>query len=61
MTISSCGARLRAALGAEQLPQVSGAICACHAILAEKSGCKAHYLSGAGVATTSVHSGRGHE
>jgi methylisocitrate lyase len=50
----SPGARFRAALGAEQPLQVPGAICAYHAILAEKSGFKAVYLSGGGVAAGSL-------
>ncbi len=50
----SPGARFRAALGAEQPLQVPGAICAYHAILAEKSGFKAAYLSGGGVAAGSL-------
>ena len=41
-------------LGAEQPLQVPGAICAYHAILAEKSGFKAIYLSGGGVAAGSL-------
>jgi methylisocitrate lyase len=54
MTMPSPGARFRAALGAEQPLQVPGAICAYHAILAEKSGFKAAYLSGGGVAAGSL-------
>jgi methylisocitrate lyase len=54
MTIRSPGARFRAALGAEQPLQVPGAICAYHAILAEKSGFHAIYLSGGGVAAGSL-------
>jgi methylisocitrate lyase len=54
MTMLSPGARFRAALGAEQPLQVPGAICAYHAILAEKSGFKAAYLSGGGVAAGSL-------
>ncbi len=54
MTTRSPGARFRAALGAEQPLQVPGAICAYHAILAEKSGFKAIYLSGGGVAAGSL-------
>jgi len=50
----SPGARFRAALAAEQPLQVPGAICAYHAILAEKSGYKAVYLSGGGVAAGSL-------
>src|SRR5450432_4148540 len=54
MTMPSPGARFRAALGAEQPLQLPGAICAYHAILAEKSGFKAIYLSGGGVAANSL-------
>jgi methylisocitrate lyase len=53
-TTPSSGARFRAALDAEQPLQVPGAICAYHAILAEKSGFKAIYLSGGGVAAGSL-------
>jgi methylisocitrate lyase len=49
----SAGARLRAALRAERPLQVVGAINAYAAILAERSGFKALYLSGAGVANAS--------
>jgi methylisocitrate lyase len=54
MTMSSPGARFRAAIRVEQPLQVPGAICAYHAILAEKSGFKAIYLSGGGVAAGSL-------
>src|SRR4249920_929011 len=54
MTMSSPGARFRAAIRAEQPLQVPGAICAYHAILAQKSGFKAIYLSGGGVAAGSL-------
>ena len=54
MAMSSPGARFRAATRAEQPLQVPGAICAYHAILAEKSGFKAIYLSGGGVAAGSL-------
>jgi methylisocitrate lyase len=54
MTIRSAGARFRAALASEKPLQVPGAICAYHAILAEKSGFKAIYLSGGGVAAGSL-------
>src|SRR5262245_27379580 len=47
------GARLRVALAAERPLQVVGVINAYAAILAEKSGFKAIYLSGAGVANAS--------
>ncbi len=54
MSIPSPGARFRAALAGEKPLQVPGAICAYHAILAEKSGFKAIYLSGGGVAAGSL-------
>jgi len=54
MTASSAGARFRAAVAAERPLQVPGAICAYHAILAERSGFKAIYLSGGGVAAGSL-------
>jgi methylisocitrate lyase len=54
MTTSSAGARFRAALAAEKPLQVPGVICAYHAILAEKSGYRAIYLSGGGVAAGSL-------
>jgi methylisocitrate lyase len=54
MTQGSAGARFRAALGAEKPLQVPGAICAYHALLAERSGFKALYLSGGGVAAGSL-------
>ncbi len=54
MTTASPGARLRAALAAETPLQVPGAICAYHAILAERAGFKAIYLSGGGVAAGSL-------
>jgi methylisocitrate lyase len=54
MTTLSPGARFRAALAAEKPLQVPGAVCAYHAILAEKSGFKAIYLSGGGVAAGSL-------
>ena len=54
MTVPSPGARFRAAIAAEKPLQVPGAICAYHAILAEKSGFKAIYLSGGGVAAGSL-------
>jgi methylisocitrate lyase len=49
----STGARFRAALQSEQPLQVVGAINAYSAILAEKAGFRAVYLSGAGVANAS--------
>jgi methylisocitrate lyase len=54
MSSSSPGARFRAAVDAEKPLQVPGAICAYHAILAEKSGFRAIYLSGGGVAAGSL-------
>jgi methylisocitrate lyase len=54
MTTPSASARFRAALAAERPLQVPGAICAYHAILAERSGFKAIYLSGGGVAAGSL-------
>ena len=44
MPASTPGHRFREALAAERPLQVPGAICAYHAILAEKSGFKALYL-----------------
>jgi methylisocitrate lyase len=54
MTTLAPGARFRAALAAEKPLQVPGTICAYHAILAEKSGFRAIYLSGGGVAAGSL-------
>jgi methylisocitrate lyase len=54
MTIISAGAKFRAAVAAETPLQVPGTICAYHAILAEKTGFKAIYLSGGGVAAGSL-------
>ena len=54
MATGSAGARFRAAVAAEVPLQVPGAICAYHALLAEKSGFKAIYLSGGGVAAGSL-------
>jgi len=54
MPASTPGHRFREALAAERPLQVPGAICAYHAILAEKSGFKALYLSGGGVAAGSL-------
>ena len=48
------GQKLRDALAAEKPLQVPGAICAYHAILAQKSGFRAIYLSGGGVAAGSL-------
>ena len=54
MASISAGARFRAAVAAETPLQVPGAICAYHAILAERAGFKAIYLSGGGVAAGSL-------
>src|SRR6186997_893453 len=51
---TSPGRRFRDALAAERPLQVPGAICAYHAILAQRSGFKAIYLSGGGVAAGSL-------
>jgi methylisocitrate lyase len=48
------GDRFRKALGEEKPLQVIGAICAYHALLAKRSGFKAVYLSGGGVAAGSL-------
>jgi methylisocitrate lyase len=50
---TSAGGRLRAALGVERPLQIVGAINAYSAMLAERVGYKAIYLSGAGVANAS--------
>jgi methylisocitrate lyase len=50
----SPGAKFRQALKAEQPLQVIGAICAYHARLAQRTGYKALYLSGGGVAAGSL-------
>ena len=50
----SAGARFRAALAAEKPLQIVGAINAYHARLAKRSGFKAIYLSGGGVAAGSL-------
>jgi methylisocitrate lyase len=50
----SQGAKFRAAVAGERPLQVPGAINAYHAILAEKSGFRAIYLSGGGVAAGSL-------
>ena len=50
----SAGARFREAIAAERPLQVPGAICAYHAILAKRSGFRAIYLSGGGVAAGSL-------
>ena len=51
---ASAGERFRDAVAAERPLQVPGAINAYHAILAEKSGFRALYLSGGGVAAGSL-------
>ncbi|MFI4887336.1 MAG: methylisocitrate lyase [Burkholderiales bacterium] len=51
---TSAGARFRMALAVERPLQIPGAICAYHAILAERTGFKAIYLSGGGVAAGSL-------
>jgi len=51
---ASPGERFRAALAAERPLQVPGTICAYHALLAERSGFRAIYLSGGGVAAGSL-------
>lgn len=52
--MQSAGARFRAALEAERPLQIVGAINACSALLAERAGFSALYLSGAGVANASL-------
>src|SRR6266481_8107002 len=52
--VSSPGAKFRAAVAAEKPLQVIGAINAYHARLAERTGYKAVYLSGGGVAAGSL-------
>lgn len=52
-TVASAGARLRAAVEAENPLQVVGTVNAYSALLAARSGFKAIYLSGAGVANAS--------
>jgi methylisocitrate lyase len=54
MSLTSPGARFRAALAAESPLQVIGAINANHALLAKRAGYKAIYLSGGGVAAGSL-------
>jgi methylisocitrate lyase len=54
MTAGSAGQRFRDAVAQERPLQVPGAINAYHAILAEKSGFRAIYLSGGGVAAGSL-------
>jgi methylisocitrate lyase len=52
-TVSSAGARLRAAIDAEHPLQVVGTVNAYSALLAARAGFRAIYLSGAGVANAS--------
>ena len=54
MSSPSAGARFRAAVAAEKPLQVIGAINANHALLAQRAGFKAIYLSGGGVAAGSL-------
>ena len=54
MTASSPGAKFRQALKEESPLQVIGTICAYHALLAKRSGYRAIYLSGGGVAAGSL-------
>ncbi|MEN8719520.1 MAG: methylisocitrate lyase [Oceanococcaceae bacterium] len=53
-TQASAGARFRAAIAEEQPLQVVGAINANHALLAQRAGFRAIYLSGGGVAAGSL-------
>ena len=53
-SLPSAGARFRAAVAEEQPLQVIGAINANHALLAQRAGFKAIYLSGGGVAAGSL-------
>ena len=53
-TLLSAGARFRAALAQERPLQVIGAINANHALLAQRAGYRAIYLSGGGVAAGSL-------
>ncbi|MCW5979083.1 MAG: methylisocitrate lyase [Bryobacteraceae bacterium] len=52
--VRSAGARLRAAMDAERPLQLAGAINAYCALLAERAGFRALYLSGAGIANASL-------
>ena len=54
MTQSSPGAKFRQALKQESPLQVIGAICAYHGLLAKRTGYRAIYLSGGGVAAGSL-------
>src|SRR3954471_16903856 len=53
-SLSSAGARFRAAVAAEKPLQIAGTINAYHARMAERVGFKAIYLSGGGVAAGSL-------
>jgi methylisocitrate lyase len=50
----SSGAKFRQALTEEKPLQVIGTVCAYHAVMAKSVGCRAIYLSGAGVAASSL-------
>src|SRR5467141_3203051 len=50
----SAGAKFRQALTGEQPLQVIGTVCAYHAVMAKSVGYRAIYLSGAGVAASSL-------
>ena len=54
MSLASAGARFRAALAAESPLQVMGAITAYAGLMARRSGYRALYLSGGGVAANSL-------
>ena len=54
MTSRSAGAKFRQAVKEEKPLQIAGTICAYHALLAKRSGFKAIYLSGGGVAAGSL-------
>ncbi|MDY0330746.1 MAG: methylisocitrate lyase [Thiomonas sp.] len=54
MTQTTAGARLRLALSQESPLQIAGAINANHALLAQRAGFRAVYLSGGGVAAGSL-------
>jgi methylisocitrate lyase len=54
MSLETAGAKFRQALEEERPLQVIGAICAYHALLARRSGFRAIYLSGGGVAAGSL-------
>jgi len=50
----SAGAKFRRALAEEKPLQVIGTVCAYHAVMAKRAGYRAIYLSGAGVAASSL-------